>query len=245
MSSPSRTFSVVDQALSLQVRVEKKRMEGFTSIRLGLTSQCLHEPNILRSHLCAKQIGVHKIEISDFDMYNKETQHREHFDESNYTKDSFYPDTQRQLAVIKANFDRTQKSCFLMREVMKKIYQQENMGFIQTDLLLTTKAKQKVEQLFAQGYLAYITVKVDFYVDEPLVAGQFYRSSEGAYFFTKSNKVSYARALFPCLNFIDDYYRVSKLRVVTDYNGATVISMGKLVSHEQVGNREIGRASCR
>jgi hypothetical protein len=126
-----------------------------------------------------------------------------------------------------------------MREVMKKIYQQENIGFIQADLLLTTKAKNKIEQLFAQDYLAYITIKVDFFVDEPLVAGQFYRSSEGGYFFAKSNKVSYSRALFPCLDFIDDYYKVSKLRVVTDYKGANVISMGKLVSRELVGNREI------
>lgn len=172
-------------------------------------------------------------------MYNKETQQREHFDESNYTKDCFYPDTIRQLAVIKSNFDRTQKSCFLMREVMKKIYQQETVGFIQANLILNSKSRNRIEQLFALDYLAYITIKVEFFVDEPLVAGQFYRSSEGGYFFSKCNKMSYARALFPCLDFIDDYYKVSKLRVVTDYKGSQVISMGKLVAHEVVGNREV------
>ena len=106
-------------------------------------------------------------------MYNKETKVKETIEDSQYTKHHFYPETNRQLHVIKQNMEKCPPSWYALRETMKMIYQMENLGLLKMSLELTTKAKQKVEQLFDQGYLAYFTVKVSFNVDEPVAAGSF------------------------------------------------------------------------
>ena len=236
MSSPSRAFTIIDQALNLQILFDKKRVEGVTSIRMCLKRDALVE-NLLPAHLCAKQINVSSVEVSDFDFFNRETNQKERIDESQYTKHWFYPDNERQLKVIRANMDKCPPSYFSLREMMKKIYKQENLGFLKTTLELTTRTKTKVEDLFEQGYQAYITIKVAFSIDEPVVSGSFSKSTEGGHFFIKSNKISLTRCLFPCLDFIDDYYKISRVRIITDLLNADVLCLGKQVSKEVIGNR--------
>ena len=106
-------------------------------------------------------------------MYNKETKAKESIDENHYTKHHFYPDTSRQLLVLKQNMEKCPPSWYALRETMKMVYQIENVGLLKMSLELTTKTKQKVEQLFDQGFLAYFTVKVSFNLDEPVAAGSF------------------------------------------------------------------------
>lgn len=232
MSSPSRTFTIIDQALNLQVLFQKKRVEGLTSVRMCLSKECLIE-QLLQFHLCAKQMNITAVELLELDLYNKETKAAERIDEKLYTKHWYYPEPSRQLKVIKANLDKCPSSVVSYREMMKKIFQQENIGFLKLTLELTTKLKEKIEQLFQQGYLAYVTVKVAFNIDEPIVAGSFLHSSQGdAPLFLKSNKISLARCLFPCLDYIDDFYRITTVKVSTDLLKSQVFCYGKLLAKE-------------
>lgn len=47
------------------------------------------------------------------------------------------------------------------------------------------------------------------------------------------------RCLFPCFDFIDDYYRVSTVRIVTDQLQAEIFCLGKTVRQEIIGKRLI------
>lgn len=238
MSSPSRQFSIVDQALSMHVQFDKKRIEGFTSVRMCLEHDCLTN-TLLRTHLCAKQMNIENVEISELDMYNKETKIKERIDEKFYTKHWFYPDTTRQLQVIKMNLEKAPPSVFAMREMAKKVYQEETLGFIKCTMELNTKTVTKISQLYMDGYKAYVTIKVKFSIDEPIVAGSFVKSSEGNTFFIKNNKISYARSLFPCLDYIDDFYRISKVKIATDMVGADIFCIGKPTKTETIGSTTI------
>lgn len=239
MSSPSRDFHIVDQALSLFVDFEKKRIEGTTSVRMCLQKgRFIPEQGLLSTHLCAKQMNIEKVDITDLQMYHKEKKAIESFAAEDFQKHWFYPETARQIKVVKSNFEKCPPSSFAMRDMMRKIYVQENIGFLKCSVELTPKARQRMSELFAAEYLAFATIKVHFSVESPIVAGSFIKTSEGGNFFIKSNRISLSRCLFPCLDFIDDYYKLSRVRIITDLPGADVFVLGKMMSSELIdGNK--------
>jgi hypothetical protein len=109
----------------------------------------------------------------------------------------------------------------------KKIFSHENAGFIKMNIELTEKAVKKCSSLWSKGYGLYITCKVKFSVDEPIVGGQFLRNCENEPYFVKDNKIAYARCLFPCLDSIEDYYKISKFRVAVNRPDYEIFGYGE------------------
>lgn len=78
-------------------------------------------------------------------------------------------------------------------------------------------------------------MKIKFGVVEPICGGNFLRNSENENYFLKSNKISYTRSLFPCLDSIEDYYKISKIRIAVNRPEYQIFCYGtpKLVSKTQ------------
>ena len=240
MSSPSREYIIVDQSLCLSVQFGKRRVEGVTSVRMCMGRGCLQDANsIIRSHLCGKQMVVGSVVFSDFQMHHRDTKDTVEFDPSDYSAHWYYPNNSKQLSVIKNNFDQCASSSFSVRDMMRKMYQQENIGFIRCSIELKDRVKEKVVGLFDQDYQAYVTIKIQYSVDSPLVAACFVKSGDSTDTFIKNNKISYARCIMPCLDYIDDYYKISRIRVICDVVEYDVYSMGKCVMDTIADNKRV------
>jgi len=228
MSSPSRLFSIVDQSISLKLIFARHSVEGVTSVRMRLLRGCIIE-GIIQTNLCAKQLDITSFELRDLQMHKKDTKETHSFPESGYTYKYIYPDPEKQVSVIAKNLDKLQPSTFGIREFTKKIVQQENTGYLQIRILPKKTVKDKIIDLFDKGYELYYTSKISFKTVEPIGGSQFLMGLEGEEYFIKDNKPCYARTVFPCLDYIDDYYKISTLRVATDKPEFDVICIGNKI----------------
>lgn len=84
-----------------------------------------------------------------------------------------------------------------------------------------------MNSLWGKGYSLYVTAKIKFSVEEPIIGGQFLRNCEQEPYFLKDNKIGYARCLFPCLDSIEDYYKISKFRVSINRPEYEIFGYGK------------------
>lgn len=231
MKHINRNYNIVDQAISLNLDFDKSRMEGFTTIRLKLFEKSLKE-NVLQVRLCAKQLSLDNIELENLQMYHPETKDVKTYPNKVQIKHLNYPSPEKQLSIIQRHLNSIPKSTFAIKEMTKKIFKEENDGFVKLNIELTEKAIKKLTSLWTKEYSLYLTCKIKFSVDEPIAGGVFLKNSDNQPYFLKDNKIAYSRCLFPCLDSIEDYYKISKLRVAVNRPDYQIFGygLGKVVS---------------
>jgi hypothetical protein len=212
MKHINRNYNIVDQALSLSLNFDTSTVEGYTTVRFKLFKKSLTE-NVLQVRLCAKQMNIESMELDTLQMYHQETNDVKTFPSKVQVKYTINPSPEKQLAIIQKHLNSIPKSTFAIKNMTKKIFKHENEGFIKLSIELSEKAIKKLVSFWGKGYNLYMTAKVKFSIQEPIIGGQFLRNSENMPYFLKDNKLAYSRCLFPCLDSIEDYYKISKLRV--------------------------------
>lgn len=85
-----------------------------------------------------------------------------------------------------------------------------------------------------EGYNVYFTAKIAFEQDEPVGGSSFLKDEEGKEYFIKENKLCYTRSVFPCLDYVDDYYNVSLVRVATDLVEMTPFCLGNKIERGKI-----------
>lgn len=118
-------------------------------------------------------------------------------------------------------------------------YKVENEGYIRVLLKFLTPTNLEIDNLFNQGYLCYFTVKTYWYINNPLCGAFFKQNKDKEIVFMKENKTSYARNIIPCLDGIDDYYKVGEVKIAVDDPNMTVFTSGDLKSVQQTNDQKV------
>ena len=94
MKHINRAYNIVDQAVSINLDFDKSRVEGFTTVRMKLFEKSLTQ-NVLQFRLCAKQINIDSLEVTNLQMYHPETKDIKTYPEKVQIKNLNYPTPER------------------------------------------------------------------------------------------------------------------------------------------------------
>lgn len=229
----NRPIKVIEQNFNLNIKTKSQSIEGVTTFRICALPSSFNV-GAIGFGICAKQMNISNVEISQVSMHNKfiESPNTSEISAQDYALQYSYPGPDLQLKTLKTNFsENCPRNINTLIKMSQDAYNIENEGYLKIILKFLSPESQNVEDLFGRNFCCYLTLKVSFNISDPLVGGFFKPNpSDKSVTFIKENKTSYTRNILPCLDGIDDYYKIGQVKILVDDPRMTCLASGDLVS---------------
>lgn len=225
--APQRHIKIIEQNINLNILTKTQVIEGTTSIRISAYSTTFYE-GVMNLKLCAKQLNILSLDISDLSMFNPLTKDNININTDDYIHKYNYPSPDTQIKVLKHNLnEKCPKSTSCLSKMSIDCYEAENEGYLKIFIkFLGESVKAKVADLYKKGYNCYFTCKINYENHQPMIGGFFKVNKDGSVCFIKENKTSYTRNIIPCLDGIDDYYKIGHVKIKVDDPEMTALTSG-------------------
>lgn len=109
MNQSSRSLSIVDQAICLNLDFDSRSIEGFTTVRFKIFKGALRH-NTLEIRLCAKQMRISSIELDELQLYHAQSKDVKTFPNKVLLKTINYPPPEKQLFLIQQHLNSVPKN---------------------------------------------------------------------------------------------------------------------------------------